>query len=60
MYKRQTMSRLKIVKNRLRTSMSDTWLKSLLILCNESEVLSMIPREYIIEIIDDEFAFSTK
>ena len=52
----RTMSRIKIVKNRLRTSMSDTWLKSLLILCSESEVLSKIPHEEII----DKFAFSTK
>lgn len=44
----RTMSRLKIVKNRLRNSMGDSWLSSLLILSCENNVLSQIQNEEII------------
>lgn len=42
------MSRLKIVKNRLRSSMSDKWLSNLLILASEKDILKLIPNEEIV------------
>ena len=49
------MSRLKIVKNRLRSSMSDTWLSNLLILASEKDILKAILNEEII----NKFALTT-
>lgn len=44
----RTMSRLKIVKNRLRSSLGDTWLSSLLILSSEKDILDGIENTEII------------
>lgn len=46
----RTMSRLKIVKNRLRSSLGDQWLSSLLVLSCESDILKAITNEDIINI----------
>lgn len=51
----RTMSRLKIVKNRLRSSMGDKWLSSLLILASEKDIFKAIPNDDII----NQFALTT-
>ncbi|KAJ8868931.1 hypothetical protein PR048_030472 [Dryococelus australis] len=44
----RSMSRLKLVKNRLRNRMGDAWLSSLLILSSENNILNQIENEKII------------
>ena len=51
----RTMSRLKIVKNRLRSSMGDLWLSNLLILASEKDIFKAIPNEEIV----NKFALTT-
>ncbi|KAG8179010.1 hypothetical protein JTE90_014013 [Oedothorax gibbosus] len=51
----RAMSRVRIIKNRLRSSMSDTWLSNLMILSSEKDVFSSISNEEII----DRFACSS-
>lgn len=45
----RTMSRIRIIKNRLRTTMLDEWYSSLVIVANEKDILDMIPTDSIID-----------
>jgi hypothetical protein len=49
----RSMSKLKIVKNRLRSTMKDDWLESLMILASEQDLLDSLSPSSII----DKFAF---
>ena len=49
-------SRVRLIKNRLRTSMLDDWFSSLLILASEKDILENIPVDKII----DRFAATSK
>jgi hypothetical protein len=51
----RVMSKIKIVKNRLRTTMLDDWFSSLTILASEKDILDQISVETII----DKFATSS-
>ncbi|XP_046673769.1 uncharacterized protein LOC124362917 isoform X1 [Homalodisca vitripennis] len=52
----RAMSKLKIVKNRLRSSMGDTWLSDMLVLASEKDILQSIPNSEII----DKFGISSE
>jgi len=45
----RTMSRIRIIKNRLRTTMLDEWFSSLVIVANEKDIVDMIPIDSIID-----------
>lgn len=51
----RAMSKIKIVKNRLRTSMKDDWFSALIILASEKDIL----QEISVEAIIDKFAASS-
>lgn len=50
------MSKLKLVKNRLRSSMGDIWLSDMLVLSSEKDILKSVPNSDII----DKFALSSE
>ena len=52
----RAMSRIKIVKNRLRSTMCDDWFSSLVILASEKDVLNSLKPDAII----DNFAMSSR
>ena len=45
----RAMSRVRLTKNRLRTTMVDDWLSSLMILASEKDILKSIPVDRIID-----------
>ena len=52
----RSMSRVRIIKNRLRTTMLDDWFSSLMIIAAEKDIVNKIPVDRII----DQFAISSK
>ena len=52
----RSMSRVRIIKNRLRTTMLDDWFSSLMIIAAEKDIVNKIPVDCII----DQFAISSK
>ena len=52
----RSMSRVRIIKNRLRTTMLDDWFSSLMIIAAEKDIVNKIPVDPII----DQFAISSK